>query len=203
MMRNGVVSPASLWGSTAGGSDYSAERDSEREGMAVTDNPRRLAYTGRGGAWLFGGLVLVSLLGCTGRNQSAGGGGGGDQATGSSGESLPMSAQGTLPLAGIQGDAKSYLGKSVSGTGAVAEVVSGRAFWVEADATQLFVVKDDPLVAAPKLTAGQQITLKGTVNDPATMKQVPAAAKLEAAAQKMLEGQPAYILATEITATNP
>jgi hypothetical protein len=109
-------------------------------------------------------------------------------------------AGGVLPLAAIQADATPYIGKPVSGTATVAEVVSDRSFWAEADASQVMVVVDESVASPPKLTMGQSVTVQGTVNDVKQAEQVAAVKSLSDEARQMLQGQPAYILATEVTA---
>jgi hypothetical protein len=107
-----------------------------------------------------------------------------------------------LPLAAMRANPDNYFDQSVSGIGTVAEVASDRGFWIEQRGERVFVVKDEPLVETPALTAGQQISLRGTVHNPDNMQEVAGVMQLDEVTLKTLQGEPAFIKATAIEAQN-
>jgi hypothetical protein len=107
-----------------------------------------------------------------------------------------------LPLAAMRANPDNYFNQSVSGIGTVAEVASDQGFWIEQRGERVFVVKDEPLVATPALTTGQQVSLQGTVHNPDNMQEVAGVMQLDEATLKMLQGEPAFIKAAAIEVQN-
>ena len=109
-----------------------------------------------------------------------------------------------LPLAAIRANPDNYFGKPVSGLATVTEVVSDRGFWVEQDGSRIFVVKDGALDApAAAVSAGQKASFTGTVINPDGMQeQVPGILDLDESTLKMLQGEPAFIHATNLEMQN-
>jgi hypothetical protein len=103
-----------------------------------------------------------------------------------------------LPIPAMRANPDNYFGQSVSGIGTVTETVSDRAFWLEQRGERVLVVMDEALTTAPTLTAGQAVSIRGTVHNPDQMQQVPGVMQLDTARQTMLQGEPAFIEATSI-----
>ncbi|MFN3651322.1 MAG: hypothetical protein ACK47B_17240 [Armatimonadota bacterium] len=116
------------------------------------------------------------------------------------GEGTGTMAGAALPLAAITQAPNTYFGQPVEGTATVAEVVSDRGYWVEEGGSRMFVVQSEQLPeAALDVNAGQRVRIRGTVMDTQQMGQTPDVANMDQQARQILQDQPAFIHATDVT----
>ncbi len=100
-----------------------------------------------------------------------------------------------IPVLLIRTTPTDYIGKPVSGTATVAEVVSDRGFWLRGeDGTErIFAVLDDSIPeTSPDVNAGQTVRIQGTAHSPDQLDQMPVK-QLAADARQSLQNEPAFI----------
>jgi hypothetical protein len=113
-------------------------------------------------------------------------------------QTLGLTSAEWLPLAAMRANPDNYFDKSVSGVGRVAAVLPEHAFWIEQRGARVMAVESAALAGQPAVRVGEELSLQGTVHNPDKMQQVPEAMKLATATQKQLQGEPAFIVVTDM-----
>lgn len=114
-------------------------------------------------------------------------------------DSMAMGAPGgtrqPIPVEQILAAPAQYDRQSVSGSAAVAEVVSDRGFWIEDQGRRLFVTMADPQANEQPISVspGQTVHLTGTVHRGGARAEVPFT--LEAKAQQVVAKEPVFLAA--------
>lgn len=165
--------------------------------------------------WVLGTLLLIGLIwwmvAAANDRREVAGVAPNEQVAGSREQMPPVGTTDTtagltpaewLPLAAMRANPDNYFNQSISGMGTVTEVASDRGFWLEQQGSRVFVVKDPAIPDAPVLTAGQTVSIQGTVKNPMTTEQQAEVMALDEATRRMLQAEPAYIHATAITVQN-
>jgi hypothetical protein len=116
----------------------------------------------------------------------------------------PGQAAAAMPLAAIRANPDGYFGQSVSGLATVDSVVGAQGFWIKQGDTRMFVAHD--LAGAPatqNVAAGDMVSLTATVENPDTMETaVPGLLNLDAATRTTLQGEPAFLKASNLEVQN-
>lgn len=169
--------------------------------MPELDIQRRPATGIPAWVWLLVALLVIGLIwwmvARTGREQVAQAPAADGQVAGTREETVGTTDYGALPVAAILAEPNAHVGQTVSGVVEIDEIVGQRGFWAEEAGQRIFVAMD-AAAPPPALTAGQRVTVRGTVADPQQMEQVPAVTELPQETREMLRTQPAFIRATEV-----
>lgn len=102
--------------------------------------------------------------------------------------------EGVLPLAAVVSDPSAHLDRTVSGTAAVAQVVSDRSFWLEQNGHRVFAVVFEPAPEARDLYEGQRVRVAGRMLDAYQAVGMPGATTLESGTFHTLSQERAFLL---------
>ncbi|MBW3623729.1 MAG: hypothetical protein KY468_10015 [Armatimonadetes bacterium] len=100
-----------------------------------------------------------------------------------------------FPVAAIRANPDAHFGQTITGVVTVSEVAAPGGFWSDINGEKMFFVAEG---AAPNLTAGQRVSVTGTVRDPQQMEQVPSVMQMPEETRRYIQNEKAFVQASKI-----